>query len=408
MAFLRDRVPLTVQTVIALLSDRGFDAVLVGGAVRDLIRGVEPGDFDVATSATPDEVIQVFGSDRVIPTGIKHGTVTVKVGTDTVEVTTFRTDGAYADGRRPDGVSFVRDLKEDLSRRDFTINAMALRLEPQAELVDPFGGRLDLMDGVLRTVGSADDRFNEDGLRAVRAARFAAVMELKAADGLEDAMKRAAPVTAKVAVERFTQELIKMLTKARKPSVGLAMLQRTALLDLFMPGVVTEDFFIHLVDRAESVEARLAGMLNSHKLEEVEAVLLGLKMSTEMVTTVTRLVTALRQLLLLSPLDNLDVGERIVRRTIRQAGGLEKIKLIHDALQAKDASDIGLWVSEVLARGFVPSTKELAVNGHDIMKMGISGQQIGLVQRAMMDYVDSFPAKNTREDLTKLIIKEPA
>lgn len=389
------KIPQTVQKVVSLLSDRGFDTVLVGGAVRDLIRGVEPGDFDVATSATPEEVMAVFG--HTIPTGIKHGTVTVVVGASTVEVTTFRTDGAYADGRRPEGVAFVRDLKEDLSRRDFTINAMALRLGAEVELVDHFGGRHDLMNGVLRTVGSADERFGEDGLRAVRAARFAAVMDLKAADGLEEAMQRAAPVTAKVAVERFSQELIKMLGKAAKPSVGLHMLDRTGLLDLFMDKVGRQDFTA--VDRAKSVEARLAVMMFGARYVAVERLLRDLKLSNEMVATVTKLVEAARNLGSVIPMT-----EAWVRENVRHAGGLPKLHLFLDVIGALQGHDLVVAsITETVGRGFVGSPKELAINGRDIAATGKVGQQIGMAQRELMLLVDADPSKNTREALLEFI-----
>ena len=166
-------IPEPVTRVLARLAELGYSAYLVGGGVRDLLRGVAPKDFDVATSARPEQVQAAF--KKVIPTGIQHGTVTVVVSGVPIEVTTYRTEGAYLDGRRPAEVSFHTDIVEDLSRRDFTINAMAF--DPvKAELIDPFGGQRDLAAGVVRCVGEALARFTEDGLRPLRAVRLCAVL----------------------------------------------------------------------------------------------------------------------------------------------------------------------------------------------------------------------------------------
>jgi tRNA nucleotidyltransferase (CCA-adding enzyme) len=165
-------IPRPVLDVIARLHELGHAVYLVGGCVRDLVRVVPPKDFDVATSALPEEVQRAFR--KVIPTGIQHGTVTVVQGGTHVEVTTFRSEGDYLDGRRPSSVAFERDIVKDLSRRDFTINAMAYN-PLDRELVDPFGGQADLQAQLIRCVGSARERFSEDGLRPLRAVRFSAV-----------------------------------------------------------------------------------------------------------------------------------------------------------------------------------------------------------------------------------------
>ncbi|HZI03258.1 MAG TPA: [cytidine(C)-cytidine(C)-adenosine (A)]-adding enzyme, partial [Archangium sp.] len=173
-SLLEAEVPRPVLDVIARLHELGHAVFLVGGCVRDTLRGVHPKDFDVATSALPEEVQRAFR--KVIPTGIQHGTVTVVQGGTHVEVTTFRSEGDYHDGRRPSAVTFERDIVKDLSRRDFTINAMAWNPLTH-ELADPFGGQEDLKARVVRCVGSAIERFSEDGLRPMRAVRFAAVLD---------------------------------------------------------------------------------------------------------------------------------------------------------------------------------------------------------------------------------------
>lgn len=231
-------IPPHIVDVCRRLHESGYEAWLVGGAVRDLVRGRGAKDFDVATSAHPHEVTQVFGRKRVVPTGEKHGTVTVLVDRPTgerehVEVTTFRGEGAYSDGRRPDQVSFVGTIDEDLWRRDFTMNAIAY--DPLADrLADPTGGRKDLSAGIIRAVGNPLDRFREDGLRALRAVRFAAQHGFRLEPQTEAAIPAALDVFRKVSAERVRDELIKILS-SEKPSVGLELMRTTGLLGEVIP-----------------------------------------------------------------------------------------------------------------------------------------------------------------------------
>jgi tRNA nucleotidyltransferase (CCA-adding enzyme) len=227
--------------VLRTLGRAGKQAFLAGGAVRDLamlalgMPAKKPDDFDVATDALPEEVAKLF--PRVIPTGIAHGTVTVLVADHKVEVTTFRGEGPYADGRRPSSVTFLGDIEGDLARRDFTVNAMAW--DPLGgELRDPFGGAADLQRRVLRAVGDPLERFAEDGLRPLRAVRFACTLRL----ALDRRTARAIPQTlatfAKVAQERVRDELGKLLVRGAPPSRGLRLLLRTGLLAAIVPELV--------------------------------------------------------------------------------------------------------------------------------------------------------------------------
>ena len=167
-------IPPFVRYVLTTLEAAGFEAYCVGGCVRDLLLRRTPGDWDMTTSARPEQTMALFGN-CALPTGLKHGTVTVCSGMNRVETTTFRTDGAYADHRHPEQVTFTDSLQEDLSRRDFTVNAMAMELA--GRLHDPFHGREDLKNGVLRCVGEPEKRFSEDALRILRCLRFAAVLD---------------------------------------------------------------------------------------------------------------------------------------------------------------------------------------------------------------------------------------
>ena len=166
-----------IENLIKTLENHGYEAYAVGGAVRDFLRGVNYSDVDLTTSATPDEMLEVFKDYRVYKTGLKHGTLTVNVDGENVEITTFRTEKGYSDNRRPDEVTFVRNLEEDLKRRDFTINAMAYN--NLTGVVDLFGGQADLQSKIIKTVGNPDERFNEDALRILRGLRFASVLDFE-------------------------------------------------------------------------------------------------------------------------------------------------------------------------------------------------------------------------------------
>ncbi len=198
-------IPQYAATVLERLEHHGFEAYVVGGCVRDSLMGRAPKDWDVCTNALPDEVLRVFRKFHVIKTGLKHGTVTVMVDHQPVEVTTFRIDGAYTDNRHPDSVNFVSRVEEDLARRDFTINAMAYN--PRRGLVDAFGGREDLDARAIRCVGEPDERFHEDGLRILRALRFAARYDFNIETETAHSIRRNRHLLANVSAERIFTEL---------------------------------------------------------------------------------------------------------------------------------------------------------------------------------------------------------
>ncbi len=214
------KIPENVRDILKRLEDAGFAAYVAGGAVRDSLQGETPGDWDVCTSARPEEVQRLFSGERVVPTGLKHGTVTVVTGekkgagrddggTDSVEVTTFRRESGYSDRRHPDQVFFVRNVEEDLARRDFTVNAMAY--SPKRGLCDPFGGRGDLEAGILRCVGEAGRRFEEDPLRILRALRFRAVRGFRPEEKTERALRQRYESLKEVSQERITAEMQKLM-----------------------------------------------------------------------------------------------------------------------------------------------------------------------------------------------------
>ena len=205
------QLPEKVNTIIGTLMEHGYEAYAVGGCVRDSILGREPEDWDITTSATPEQTKALF--EKTFDTGIEHGTVTVLLDKDSFEVTTYRIDGKYEDSRHPSEVTFTRSLKEDLMRRDFTINAMAYN--EKDGLVDIFGGQEDLAEGVIRCVGYAAARFSEDALRILRGVRFAAQLGFCIEEITRQGMRKLAPTLVNISAERIQVELVKMLTSKR-------------------------------------------------------------------------------------------------------------------------------------------------------------------------------------------------
>ena len=203
------KIPKEVNFILETLFDAGFEAYIVGGCVRDSVLGKEPDDWDITTNALPLEVKALF--KRTVDTGLQHGTITVMRGNTGYEVTTYRTDGAYSDGRHPDKVTFVPSLEEDLKRRDFTINAMAYN--DRAGLIDLFGGMQDLKAGIIRCVGNAEERFSEDALRMLRAVRFAAKLGYTLDPDVYDSIKKRAGTLSVVSAERILSRKARRLGK---------------------------------------------------------------------------------------------------------------------------------------------------------------------------------------------------
>lgn len=226
-------VPSVLQEMNKVFISNGFKAYLVGGAVRDIFLNKNPSDLDVATNATPQDVINMF--KFVVPTGFEHGTVTVHFKNEEIEVTTFRTETGYSDGRHPDSVNYAATIEEDLSRRDFTMNAIAVNLD-NGQIIDPFNGREDIKNKIIRTVNNPHERFLEDGLRPIRAIRFASTLNFTIEQKTFEEIKN--PLVKEkifsISIERFRDEFEKML-KSDKPSLGLKLMEETGIFDYFIP-----------------------------------------------------------------------------------------------------------------------------------------------------------------------------
>ncbi|RKG77199.1 CCA tRNA nucleotidyltransferase [Corallococcus exercitus] len=400
-------IPKPVLEVITRLRELGHPTYLVGGCVRDMVRKVHPKDFDVATSALPEEVQRAFR--KVIPTGIQHGTVTVVTGGNHVEVTTFRSEGDYLDGRRPSSVSFERDIVKDLSRRDFTINAMAYN-PLDRELVDPFGGQVDLPAKLIRCVGSALERFSEDGLRPLRAVRFAAVLGFTLDPATRDAIPATLAVFRKVALERVREELLKLLQSPRAET-GLHLLADTGLMEVFLPEVARADAESARLARAAvqaappDADLRMATLLADIdtatqakdlclrlKFPNKSADLIGLLVEhAKLETRVNDTDPALRRLLARVGLPQLPALLAVARARV-QVRAPEQLPAL-EALAAR---------LEALAAAKPPlSAKELALTGGDIMKtLGIGpSPKVGEATRYLVETVLDDPTLNTADEL---------
>ncbi len=444
-------VPAPILKVAQALQEAGYQAHLVGGAIRDLYLGREAHDFDIATSARPPEVTNVFGRARTIPTGEKHGTVTVLVGDGesrvSVEVTTFRGEGAYSDGRRPDSVEFTDSLTEDLRRRDFTVNAIAF--DPiEARVADPFGGLDDIGEKLLRAVGDPVARFGEDGLRIMRAVRFAAQLEFTLDPATEAAIPGAIPIFRKVSMERVRDELLKLLA-APRPSVALRLMQRTGLLAEVIPELTegvgfhqnrfhTHDVWehtLHAVDatrggaivrlgallhdvakprtaapkpesptentffRHESVGAEMADQIGrrlklaNHERERVVA-LVGHHMfwySPEWTDATVRRFIGRVGAELLPDLFALREGDVVARGRGEEPG--------------REIDELKRRIDEELASARALKVGDLAVGGGDVMRiLAVPPSRIvGEVLRRLLEKVIDDPTLNTREALEPLI-----
>jgi tRNA nucleotidyltransferase (CCA-adding enzyme) len=415
-ALARAVFPEPVLDVLRRLDAAGHRSWLVGGAVRDLLLGRRrPGaDFDLATPATPDEVSRIF--PRVIPTGIDHGTVTVLVGKEKVEVTTFRGEGPYLDGRRPESVTFLRDLEADLARRDFTINALAF--DPVGgEFRDPFHGRADLRARTIRAVGEPAERFGEDGLRPMRALRFAAQLGFRLHPRTRAAIPGALENVRRVSDERIADELAKLLV-APHAEDALHLLRRTGLLEAVVPAVAALtpraiDHVVRVVPRAPArLEPRLAALLHRTRPDDARAITLDLRFARRTADEVAALVAA--HACLLDGAAPAPASPAEVRRwlAVIGPGRAETVLDLRDAeaLGAPPSRRLRLRgdvralrerVAAALAARPPLATSDLALDGGAVMRfLEIPpGPEVGEALRHLLDRVLEAPDLNKRETL---------
>ncbi|MDR1801787.1 MAG: CCA tRNA nucleotidyltransferase [Lachnospiraceae bacterium] len=436
-------IPDKVNHIIGTLTRYGFEAYAVGGCVRDAILGRTPNDWDITTNALPEEVKNLFR--RTVDTGIKHGTVSIMIDKERFEVTTYRTDGEYEDFRHPSEVTFTKSLKEDMLRRDFTINAMAYN--EKDGLVDFFEGQRDLKKGIIRAVGVPGERFSEDALRILRALRFSAQLGFLIDEETKAAMKDLAPLLVNISAERIQEELIKILLSDR-PDI-LREAYEIGITKEFLPEfdklmTTTQETPHHMYTVGEHTlhvlkgvpkekVLRLAALFHDigkprlktidengiahfkkHALEGeriTHEILRRLKFDNDTLYRVCKLV--------LYHDDRIEPKPAVVRRAVSRIGAelfpdlliLQRADTLAQSEYKREEklnriTEVERIFIDIQRKSECVSIKELAINGKDLLDMGIpQGKQIGAILSELLELVLADPALNTREKLIAIVKK---
>ena len=408
-------IPSNAEKILHILEENGYEAYVVGGCVRDSILGRCPNDWDITTSAKPEEVKEIF--HRTVDTGIKHGTVTVLIGKKSFEITTYRVDGAYTDGRHPESVRYSKYLKEDLRRRDFTINAFAYNDE--VGLRDEFYGFRDMEWKIIRAVGNAEDRFSEDALRMMRAIRFAAQLGFNIELNTYNAIIKLAPNIKKVSAERIQVELTKTLMSDH-PEVTIEYAKTGLFVEILpvlydtLSGISAQKTLELLKYVPRMVIMRYAALLRYRTPEEARDVLRKLKLDNFTINTVTKLVEYQNDIN-----DVIEENDISVREAIHKYGTdlLElmfvfaeadgRMKREYTGFNSRGRNvhlkTIKKLYDEILERGDCVDLKGLAVNGSDLMELGIVGEQIGETLNWLLHIVMENPALNNKNTLISFV-----
>lgn len=449
------KIPEELVKIGGIFRKNGFKAYLVGGAVRDMILGKKGHDYDLATNATPKQVMGIF--KKVIPTGIAHGTVTIHIFGMQIETTTFRTEADYTDGRHPDSIKFATTIEEDLSRRDFTMNAIAADLE-SGELTDPFDGQKDIRNKIIRTVGEPQERFAEDGLRPVRAVRFSGQLGFSIEEKTLAALSEPEVLkkTASISVERFRDEFCKMLL-CERPSDSLKLLEKTGILNIFIPEFAicrncsqkdsrgfhefdVADHILYACDGAQkgNLEVKLAAFyhdigkpecrtteivdgeervhFHGHETKSAQkalASMTALKFPNETIKNVVHLVqehmfyyehswsdAAVRRFIIRVKPENI---ENLFSLRLADIYGMHRTPLKEGSPAWNILLEFRKRIESVLEKKSALGIKDLAVNGRDLIQEGIpSGKAMGMILNELFETVTESPAMNEKEKLLAL------
>ena len=443
-------LPRTVSDLIARLEAAGYSAYAVGGCVRDALLSKEPHDWDLCTSARPEEMLEVFRGERVLETGLKHGTLTVIMDHVPYEITTFRTDGAYTDHRHPDSVTFVDDVAGDLARRDFTVNAMAYA--PRTGLVDLFGGREDLGRRVIRCVGTPEERFQEDALRILRALRFASVFDFSLDTETAAALRRLAPTLRNIAAERIREELFRLLCG---PGAGRILRAYPDVLAVIIPEIGAMvgydqrnhhhhfDLWEHTVQGVENIppeaDLRLTMLLHDtgkpsvctvdetgeahyhgHQAASAEIaarVADDLRCDRETRDRVIRLVRY-HDIHLRTETGAVNCSRSFLLRRLNRFGekDLRALFLIHRAdriatgYSTREKEDRRMAermaaLDALLAEQPCFTLKDLAVSGNDLKTFGLQGPALGEALHRLLDAVMDGQVANEKDSLNEFVTK---
>ncbi len=389
-------LPEQVEFVINRLNSRRFSAYAVGGCVRDHLMGKSPSDYDVTTNAKPGEMLDVFSDCRVVETGLKHGTITVVKDKMNIEVTTYRIDGVYADNRHPTEVTFTDNLAEDLCRRDFTINAMAYA---RGEIVDLFGGQADLDKKIIRCVGSPDKRFSEDGLRILRALRFASVLDFTLDDDCRDSIHRMKFLLDNMSRERIHVEFTKLLLGS-----GCTRILRE------FPDVIagvfpqlTEEIIVSSADKfgssSKSAAVRYAVLLNPLEQKDAVEFLDSLKPSRKEKTAVLNLLNHKDVKLA----NESDVRLLISKTSDAFPAELADFQLAVGQISQSERDKIVLLAQDIVNKNLPRNLSDLTITGKDVANLGFTGKEIGLILNQILEKVIRNELENDKKSIINFI-----
>ncbi len=428
-------LPAAIRTTLDRLETAGYPAYVVGGAVRDCLMGKQPHDYDVCTAALPEQVRRLFADRTVVETGIKHGTVTILIDAEPVEVTTFRTEGVYSDGRRPDAVSFVDDIELDLARRDFTMNAMAW--SPARGLCDPFDGQIDVQHRCIRCVGDPDMRLQEDALRILRALRFVSQRGFAVEPNTAAALHRNRQHLAQVSAERITDEVLHILCGAH---VGVVLMEFSDIFAQILPEIQPMIGFDqhnayhkytvweHSVRTVEGIRPdpllRLAALLHDVGKPDTFSMddrgvghfyghpVRSRELTEQLVQRLRLPVQMERQLVYLVRHHDTPLGSNT--RHVRRKLAVHGEEMFRALLAIKKADGIGQGTTpknltellelerllqQVLIEDNCLTRRDLAVNGNDLIAWGAHGRAVGYYLSALLNRVLDDPSCNTRDRL---------
>lgn len=438
-------IPSAVQIILYTLNQAGYEAYIVGGCVRDAIMGRKPNDWDVTTSATPNIVKSIF--PKTYDTGLKHGTVTVRINNESYEITTYRTEGEYKDYRRPSSVEFVDDITIDLSRRDFTINSIAYH--PKEGFVDPYLGIEDINQGLIRAVGKAEERFTEDALRILRGIRFSAQLGFIIEDETLEGMLKCAHLLEHISQERIRDELMKILI-SKKPEKLLDM-YNWDLLQYMLPELIlcfytpqnhphhSYNVGIHTIKSIQAVPQdsvlRLTMLLHdigkpaTHTRDEKGIdhfyghVPVSVEISKQILKRLRFDNDTIKQVTTLVKYHDFHIQAKVTENSIKEVlceigeDLFEKLLIIQEAdARAQNPKKLQEKLKalkkrraiykDIVAKGDCYSMKDLAINGKDIVALGIKpGKEIGELLDIALQYVIKHPDRNNKEHLLQRIKK---
>lgn len=381
-------LPKYVKDSLITIENAGFEAWCVGGAVRDLIMGLTPSDYDITTNAEPEVIMSIF--PKTVATGIKHGTVTVVTNNGNIEVTTYRTEGQYTDHRSPDNVDFVKNIDEDVKRRDFTVNAILYN--PKKGFYDSQNGVLDIENKILRCIGQPHERFTEDALRILRLFRFSAQLGFEIEKDTLDYALELSYLLKNISVERIFTELKRAIT-SKNPEALNPLLKSGALAFL---GISTNEIPIIIRHLTSDFPLRFAVFCHKNNYNALN-ILKYLKADNQAIENV-KIYTELFN-------SQMPKFKSDIKRMLN-ISSVEHLNNIFDyyALFEINTNSLHRYLNEIIENNEPYLIKDLAINGNDLIKLGYSGQKIGEILEKLLEAVIDNPQYNTKEKLVNLIL----